>query len=125
VGLFYGVRSRRVLETQVSRGRRAQVPLLYGGQNGVSASAGCGGDEVRKARVGRFIVQKHGDCAARVARRERAGLAGAGAVKGVEGLTNAVAVRSWGASNCFPPRDPGATAEWLCTRAEQMRISGR
>lgn len=112
-------------ETQVSRGQEAQVLLLYGGQNGVSASAGGGGDEVRKARVGRFVVQKHGDCEGLVARRERAGQASARSVKGVGELTNAVAVRSGAASNCFPPRGPGATAEWLCTRAEQMRISGR
>lgn len=88
------------LETQVSRGQKAQVLLLYGGQNGVSASAGGGGDEVRKARVGRFVVQKHGDCEGVVARRERAGRAGARSVKGVGGLTNAVAVRSGAASNC-------------------------
>jgi hypothetical protein len=48
-------------ETQVSRGQGAQGVLLHGGQNGVSSTAVGGGDEVRKARVRRFMLQQHGD----------------------------------------------------------------
>lgn len=55
------------LETQVSHGQRAQGVLLYGGQNGVSSSTADDGDEVRKARVRRSMLQIHGDCGGVVA----------------------------------------------------------
>ena len=71
MGRFYGVPSTGFLETQVSRGQGAQGVLLYGGQNGVSASSTGGGDEVRKARVVGFMLQEHGDCRGKSRRRGR------------------------------------------------------
>jgi hypothetical protein len=130
VGRFYGVPCVGFLETQVSRGQGAQGVLLYGGQNGVSASSAGGGDEVRKARVVGFMLQEHGDCLSRQESPARTKSvngqfwAGACNVKGREAysaLTNAVATRGPApSSNCFPPRDPRATVEWLCTSAEQF-----